>query len=143
MDKELIGLNVHIFSRNIKRTLDNVFNKYHLTSVQSAVLEYIYKRTSKGEKVYSKDIEKTFDMRRATSAGILQLLEKQGLIIRELENKDSRLKNIILTEKALEVQKEIKRAIEENERKIRKNISKEEIKQFLEILNKMYNNLNN
>ncbi len=143
MDKKLIGLNVHIFSRKIKRTLDNVFNKYHLTSVQSAVLEYIYKRTSKGEKVYSKDIEKTFDMRRATSAGILQLLEKQGLIIRELENKDSRLKNIILTEKALEVQKEIKRAIEENERKIRKNISKEEIKQFLEILNKMYNNLNN
>ena len=143
MDEELIGLNVHIFSRNIKRTLDNVFNKYHLTSVQSAVLEYIYKRTSKGEKVYSKDIEKTFDMRRATSAGILQLLEKQGLIIRELENKDSRLKNIILTEKALEVQKEIKRAIEENERKIRKNIPKEEIKQFLEILNKMYNNLNN
>lgn len=143
MDKKLIGLNVHIFSRNIKRTLDNVFNKYHLTSVQSAVLEYIYKRNTKGEKVYSKDIEKTFDMRRATSAGILQLLEKQGLIIRELENKDSRLKNIILTEKALEVQKEIKRAIEENERKIRKNISKEEIKQFLEILNKMYNNLNN
>lgn len=143
MDKKLIGLNVHIFSRKIKRTLDNVFNKYHLTSVQSAVLEYIYKRTSKGEKVYSKDIEKTFDMRRATSAGILQLLEKQGLIIRELENKDSRLKNIILTEKALEVQKEIKRAIEENERKIRKNIPKEEIKQFLEILNKMYNNLNN
>ena len=143
MDEELIGLNVHIFSRNIKRTLDNVFNKYHLTSVQSAVLEYIYKRNTKGEKVYSKDIEKTFDMRRATSAGILQLLEKQGLIIRELENKDSRLKNIILTEKALEVQKEIKRAIEENERKIRKNISKEEIKQFLEILNKMYNNLNN
>ena len=137
MDKKLIGLNVHIFSRNIKRTLDNVFNKYHLTSVQSAVLEYIYKRNTKGEKVYSKDIEKTFDMRRATSAGILQLLEKQGLIIRELENKDSRLKNIILTEK------EIKRAIEENERKIRKNISKEEIKQFLEILNKMYNNLNN
>ena len=129
MDEELIGLNVHIFSRNIKRTLDNVFNKYHLTSVQSAVLEYIYKRTSKGEKVYSKDIEKTFDMRRATSAGILQLLEKQGLIIRELENKDSRLKNIILTKKALEVQKEIKRAIEENERKIRKNIPKEEIKQ--------------
>lgn len=143
MDKKLIGLNVHIFSRNIKRTLDNVFNKYHLTSVQSAVLEYIYKRNTKGEKVYSKDIEKTFDMRRATSAGILQLLEKQGLIIRELENKDSRLKNIILTEKALEVQKEIKRAIEENERKIRKNIPKEEIKQFLKILNKMYNNLNN
>ena len=46
MDKKLIGLNVHIFSRKIKRTLDNVFNKYHLTSVQSAVLEYIYKRNT-------------------------------------------------------------------------------------------------
>ena len=66
MDKKLIGLNVHIFSRKIKRTLDNVFNKYHLTSVQSAVLEYIYKRNTKGEKVYSKDIEKTFDMTQNT-----------------------------------------------------------------------------
>ena len=82
MNKELIGFKVHIFSRKIKRSLDNVFHKYNLTSVQSAVLEYIYKRTSKGEKVYSKDIEKSFDMRRATSAGILQLLEKQGLIVR-------------------------------------------------------------
>ena len=59
----------------------------------------------------------------------------------------NRYKNFGISDKvadlANEVQKEIKRAIEENERKIRKNISKEEIKQFLEILNKMYNNLNN
>lgn len=143
MNKELIGFKVHIFSRKIKRSLDNVFHKYNLTSVQSAVLEYIYKRTSKGEKVYSKDIEKSFDMRRATSAGILQLLEKQGLIVRELENKDSRLKNIILTQKALMAQKEINKAIEESEKKIRQNISKEEIKQFLKILDKMSNNIDN
>lgn len=141
MDKELIGLKVHIFSRKIKRTLDNVFNKYDLTSVQSAVLEYIYKRTSKGENVYSKDIEKAFDMRRATSAGILQLLEKRGLIIRKSENKDSRLKNIILTPKAIEAQKEIIEAINENEQKIKKNISEEEIKKFLETLEKMSSNI--
>ena len=40
-------------------------------------------------------------------------------------------------------QKEINKAIEESEKKIRQNISKEEIKQFLKILDKMSNNIDN
>lgn len=143
MGKQLIGLKIHIISRKIKRNMDNIFHKNNLTSVQSAILEYIYKKSIKGEKVYSKDIEKEFDMRRATSAGILQLLEKQGFIVRELENKDSRLKNIILTQKALMAQKEINKAIDENEKRIKQDISKEDIEKLLEILDKISKNIDN
>ena len=124
MYKNDIGLKIHIVSRQIKRKMDMVVNKYHLTSVQSAILGYIY-RKSKKDKVYAKDIEKEFDMRRATAAGILLLMEKQELIEREKVGNDARLKSIVLTKKALEIQNEIQKVIRENEKKIRKDLSKE------------------
>ena len=141
MYKNDIGLKIHIVSRQIKRKMDMVVNKYHLTSVQSAILGYIY-RKSKKDKVYAKDIEKEFDMRRATAAGILQLMEKQELIEREKVGNDARLKSIVLTKKALEIQNEIQKVIRENEKKIRKDLNKEEINEFLRILSKMSKNIN-
>lgn len=140
MDKQEIGLKIHIVSRQIKRKLDSVVNKYNLTGVQSAVLGYIFKKSKNGL-VYAKDIEKDFDMRRATTTGILQLMEKQGLIKREKEDTDGRLKSISLTQKALDIQKEIEKVIKENERKLRKDLSQEEIKEFLKILSKMSENI--
>lgn len=141
MDKQDIGLKIHIVSRQIKRKMDTVVNKYNLTGVQSAILGYIYKKSKKGL-VYAKDIEKDFDMRRATATGILQLMEKQGLIKREKENADARLKSIKLTEKALEIQKEIEKVIKESEKNLRKDLSEKEIKEFLGILSKMSKNIN-
>ncbi len=141
MDKQDIGLKIHIVSRQIKRKMDTVVNKYNLTGVQSAILGYIYKKSKKGL-VYAKDIEKDFDMRRATATGILQLMEKQGLIKREKENADARLKSIKLTEKALEIQKEIEKVIKESEKNLRKDLSEKEIKEFLRILSKMSKNIN-
>ena len=141
MYKNDIGLKIHIVSRQIKRKMDMVVNKYHLTSVQSAILGYIYRKSRK-DKVYAKDIEKEFDMRRATAAGILQLMEKQELIEREKVGNDARLKSIVLTKKALEIQNEIQKVIRENEKKIRKDLSKEEINEFLRILSKMSKNIN-
>ena len=141
MDKQDIGLKIHIVSRQIKRKMDTVVNKYNLTGVQSAILGYIYKKSKKGL-VYAKDIEKDFDMRRATATGILQLMEKQGLIKREKENEDERIKNIKLNEKATEIQKEIEKVIKESEKNLRKDLSEKEIKEFLRILSKMSKNIN-
>ena len=140
MKEEDIGKYIHILSRQIKRKMDSVLLKYNITGVQSAVLGYIYKESKKGL-VYSRDIEKEFDMRRATSAGILSLLEKRGMIIRKSENKDARLKSITLTEKALIFQKEIVEEIKKNEKELRKGLSKKEIDGFLKIISKMSNNI--
>lgn len=140
MKEEDIGKYIHILSRQIKRKMDSVLLKYNITGVQSAVLGYIYKESKKGL-VYSRDIEKEFDMRRATSAGILSLLEKRGMIIRKSENKDARLKSITLTEKALIFQKEIVEEIKKNEKELRKGLSKKEIDDFLKIISKMSSNI--
>lgn len=140
MKEEDIGKYIHILSRQIKRKMDSLLYKYNITGVQSAVLGYIYRESKKGL-VYSRDIEKEFDMRRATSAGILSLLEKRGMIVRKSENKDARLKSITLTEKALVFQKEIVEEIRKNEKELRKGLSKKEIEDFLRIISHMSNNI--
>ena len=114
MYKNDIGLKIHIVSRQIKRKMDMVVNKYHLTSVQSAILGYIYRKSKKDKE----------------------------LIEREKVGNDARLKSIVLTKKALEIQNEIQKVIRENEKKIRKDLSKEEINEFLRILSKMSKNIN-
>ena len=140
MGEEDIGKYIHILSRQIKRKMDSLLCKYNITGAQSAVLGYIYRESKKGL-VYSRDIEKEFDMRRATSAGILSLLEKRGMIERKSENKDARLKSITLTEKALVFQKEIVEEIRKNEKELRKGLSKNEIEDFLRIISHMSNNI--
>ena len=140
MEEENIGKYIHILSRQIKRKMDSLLCKYNITGVQSAVLGYIYRESKKGL-VYSRDIEKEFDMRRATSAGILSLLEKRGMIVRKSENKDARLKSITLTEKALVFQKEIVEENRKNEKEQRKGLSKKEIEDFLRIISHMSKNI--
>ena len=136
-----IGIKIHILSRKIKRNMNLVLHKYNLTSVQGAILGYIYKRTKVGL-VYARDIEKEFDMRRATTTGILQLMEKQGLIERKLENTDARLKSITLTQKALKIQKEIEEEIKVSEEKLKNGLTSKEIENFTKILSKMSKNIN-
>lgn len=141
MADDEIGLKIHILSRKIKRNMNLVLHKYSLTSVQGAILGYIYKKSKIGL-VYARDIEKEFDMRRATTTGILQLMEKQGLIERKLENTDARLKSITLTQKALKIQKEIEEEIKVSEEKLKNGLTSKEIENFTKILSKMSKNIN-
>ena len=98
--------------------------------------------TNPGEgKVYAKDIESEFDMRRATVTGILQLMEKNGIIVREENNVDGRLKRIRLTQKAINLRLKMKKNIQKVESNLLSDLSKEEIETFLKIMEKMSHNL--
>ena len=141
MKKEEIGKSVQKLSRKIKRTLDETFLKYGITGVQASILKFIDKK-SQTQKVYARDMEIEFDMRRATIAGILQLMEQNNLIKRKFEEKDCRLKEIILTNKALEIIQKLDIAINEVEKRLTKDISKEEIKNFFSTIEKLSKNLN-
>ena len=75
--------------------------KSSITRSQALTLEFIYDKTKDGGNVYQKDIEKQFSIRRSTATESLKRLETQGWIKRETSTKDARLKDIVLTEKAL------------------------------------------
>lgn len=141
MQKEYeIGAQIHMLSRKIKRKLDETFVSYGITGVQAIMLKFINDKSREG-KVYAKDIESEFDMRRATIAGILQLLEQNQLITRKAEGSDARLKEITITKKALEIINNVDSSIEQLEKRLEKNMSKEEKENFLKTLDKLSKNL--
>ena len=78
-------------SRQTKRKIDEAVSSYHVTAVQCDFIGFIAKKNKTG-KVYAKDIERRFNMRRATVAEILSLMEKNGLIERKSRSEDARLK---------------------------------------------------
>ncbi len=141
MQKEYeIGAQIHMLSRKIKRKLDETFVSYGITGVQAIMLKFINDKSREG-KVYAKDIESEFDMRRATIAGILQLLEQNQLITRKAEGSDARLKEITITKKALEIINNVDSSIAQLEKRLEKNMSKEEKENFLKTLDKLSKNL--
>ena len=140
MEKHEIGKYIQIVSRELKRNMDETLSKYNVTGVQSMVIGYIYKKSKNGE-VFAKDIEEEFEMRKATVAGIIQLMESNGLIERKAKEGDCRLKSIVLTPKALEIQAIVKKQVNIAEKNIVNEMTKEEQKQFLTLLKKASINL--
>ena len=70
-------------------------------------------------------------------------MEQNKLIVRKSGENDCRLKEIILTDKAKEIIQKLDVAIKEVEKKLTINISKEEISNFLNTIEKLSKNLEN
>ena len=134
------GRKVEMLSRQVRRKVDERISSQDLTAKQAMILLVIYD-LSKVKDVYAKDIEDAFDMRRATVTGILQLMEKNGIIVREENNVDGRLKRIRLTQKAINLRLKMKKNIQKVESNLLSDLSKEEIETFLKIMEKMSHNL--
>lgn len=141
MDEEYeIGKQIQMLSRKIKRKMDEAFLNYGITGSQAFMLKFIHEKQING-KVYAKNIENEFDMRRPTVTGILQLMEQNNFIKRRAEGKDARLKEIVITSKGMEIVKKIDLNVEQIEKDLVKDVSKEEMKTFLNIIGKLSKNL--
>ena len=140
IEKVDIGRYIHMLSRQVKRKIDEQVSEFHVTAVQCSFIHFIYEKNKTGS-VYAKDIESRFNMRRATVAEILSLMEKNGLIERKSRQEDARLKEITLTDKSLQIKNSIEEQIKQVEQKIKKGITEEELQNFTTNLEKMLNNL--
>ena len=67
MYEDRLGKNVHMLSRQIKREIDLQVAKYGITSVQAGMIQFIFEK-SRRKDIFAKDIEKQFDIRRASIA---------------------------------------------------------------------------
>lgn len=135
-----VGKELQMLSRQIKRRMDQSVSEYQITGKQVFILLYIYDESKKRD-VYAKDIEVAFDMRRASVTGILQLMEKNGIIQREGNAQDARLKKLMLTTKAKEAREKLKKEIIQVEKVLTKGISDQELVIFFTIMRKMSHNL--
>ena len=140
IENDEIGKYIHILSRQVRRKVDEAVADYNVTAVQCSLIGFLFESNKKGN-VYAKDIESKFNMRRATVAEILSLMEKNGLIERKSMSEDARLKAISLTNKSLEIKNNIEKAIKRVEKDLKKGLTEEEIQTFFKILEKMSENL--
>ncbi|MDO5346542.1 MAG: MarR family transcriptional regulator [Lachnospiraceae bacterium] len=123
-----------IMNISLKNGMDQV------TVMHGWIIGYLYDHQD--EDVYQKDLETEFCIARSTVANILKLMEKKGYIKRVSVERDARLKKIILTEKSREIQRQ--NFIDMHnmvEKQLRKDISEEDMENFIRIISKMKENL--
>ena len=80
-------------------------------------------------------------MRRSTATNFVKKMEQAGLIRRKPVAYDARLKKIILTDKAFELQAGMMAKKKEFETLLRGDLSEQEIKQFIATIQKIKHNL--
>lgn len=109
------------------------------TGMHGYLLRYLYENQERD--VFQRDIEKAFSISRSSVTVTLQLMEKNGLIRRESVAQDARLKRIVLTQKARDLQRQIEADILAFESNLARGISEEEQEVFLRVAKKMQENL--
>ena len=90
--QEDLGFQIRTLSHLVKRTVDQTAfagEEDHPTGVQGWIIGYLYE--NRGKEVFQRDIQAQFSIRRSTVTGILQLMEKNGLITRSSVERDARL----------------------------------------------------
>lgn len=138
-----IGLEIRTLSNLLKRFIDNSATKKYvdeLTGTHSWIIGYLYEH--RDQDIFQRDLETEFSIRRSTATGILQLMEKNKLIIKSPVDYDARLKKITLTPRAIEIQEIITADIKRIEAQLTKGLTEEEIHVFLTIVNKIKDNIN-
>ena len=134
------GMWINIVSHKIKKRVNAAMQSLGLTTMQSHVMHYILEK-SVARPIYQKDVESAFGLSRSTATGILQMMEKSGLIRRESVERDARLKRLVPTEKAACLDAKMKENFIQMERSLAQGIPDDRLDIVQETLKTMSENL--
>lgn len=139
MEKDC-GMWIHVLSHKLKKRMNADVQSLGITGGQSRIMHYILIKCMEGP-VFQRDVENAFDMCRSTATGILQLMEKNGLILRENVASDARLKSLIPTKKAEQLDAQIGELLRQTERRLTQGLSDEQLALFRDSATRMSANL--
>ncbi len=131
-----------VLNQMIKRRADAVVSQLfdqEITDMQGRVIGFLYHNRTRP--IYQKDVEAAFSITRATTSKMLTLMEKNGLITRQSVEYDGRLKELRLTEKALEFAIRVGQGLEEFEEIVTRGMTEDEKEVLLTLLRKLENNV--
>ena len=135
-----IGKMINHLSSCLRSRSQKVHCSLGIGNAQGKILNYLLVE-SELHPVYQKDIEKEFSLRPPTVTEMLKSLEARGLIVRFPDEQDGRYKRIMFTEKAAAVKETLSAEIHETEELLLQGISGEELQEFIQVMEKMLNNL--
>lgn len=135
-----IGMTIHHLSHLIHHRLEGLRgNDSGSTRYHGRIVCYLNNR--RGEDVYQRDIEEYFGIRRSTATRLLQLMESNGLIVRETASSDARLKKITITEKGIAFDAKVRGEIDRFEEALAQSFTEEELGEFFRLTEKLRNTL--
>ncbi len=125
-------------TNRIRRRITELASDLPYTGAQGKILHFLI---AQKETVYQKDIEQEFSLRPSSATEMLKKMEEAGLIYRVSEEKDARLKRIVLTEKARFFEGDVQRGLNEIEKEISEGIKEKDLETFRKVLAKMLSNI--
>lgn len=125
-------------ANRLRRKITEMTSDFPYTGAQGKVLHYLL---AQEEDVYQKDVEQEFSLRPSSATELLKKMEASGLIFRVQEEKDARLKKIVLTEKALSFKSEVQKRLEEMNCDVLKGIKEKDLDTFRKVCLKMLDNI--
>ena len=125
-------------SNKLRRKFDMLSSRKEFSGSQGRTLRFLLSQT---EDIYQKDIEEEYSIRPSTATQLLKQMGKNGLIIREPEAYDNRLKKIVVTDKALLYKQQVIEDLTTLEETLIKGISETDLQVFFRVTEKMMDNL--
>ena len=141
MEQFKIGKILKIVSNYMDKDMNNCLSDYNITRSQMGILIYIQVAECKNIEANQVDVEKEFNLKNPTVTGLINRLEEKGYIKRVRSDKDKRYNKLELTESGREILNKGKRKAQENEEKLLKILTDDEIKELKRILTKIVNNI--
>ncbi len=137
-----IGHQIHKLDRSITKLLEKRVKAAGLdevTLMHGWILRYLYEHEEK--ETYQKDIEKYFGICRSAVTNIIQALEKKGQVCRASVESDARLKKVTLTEEGRVSHEKLGEIFMDLDDDLMKGISHEELQSFMNVVDKVYRNI--
>ena len=115
------------------------FEQAPKTQLQGGILGYLYHHQD--QPVYQRYLEKEFCISRATATNTLQVMERDGLVVRRALDKDARLKRIQMTDEAFRNHMQIEAHMEMMDSRMIEGMSEDEAAQLRRLLGILQKNL--
>lgn len=136
---ELITLG-HLLKRNRDRVNDEIKDRVlgpdnNVLCTDLGIIQFLADNNDR--EIYQKDIEQHFSLTAPSVSNKLRDLQKKGLIDRVYSTIDTRLKQVIMTEKAHDIDKVMRAEVENFENHINRLLSEVEKEQLALIVDKL------
>lgn len=138
-EPETIGFAIRELSILIARHIEKKSDGGHIRGPQGFALGYLVHNRDK--EIYQKDLEEQLSIRKSTASNLVDRMIKNGFLTTAPSQKDKRLKQLIVTEKAIQTTIEVEKNIEDIENILKQGISEEELAQFYATMQKFKKNI--
>mgnify|MGYP003817867549 CR=1 FL=1 len=127
------------FSRQLRQESDRILQENDINTLQARILCFVSRNEK--EPLCQRDFQEKFFARGSTISGIVDTMEKEGLLSRIPEERDKRKNRVVLTEKGKTAANRCHAIFEDIDRQVTSTLDGKEAERFISIMGKLQTSL--